>query len=128
MPEGGVGGDALAGVSQERLGLGGAEERRHRAASGWLRAVRGRAGRRVLGRLYAAARLHGNLFQPSFKLREKRRESAQMIKRHHAPEPPATRALAHATVSDADKTRLRDMLGDADPVLLLAEIQTAKVT
>lgn len=34
-----------------------------------------------LSQLYAAARLHGNLFQPSFKLRDKRREGAQVIKR-----------------------------------------------
>lgn len=32
-----------------------------------------------LGRLYASARLHGNLFQPSFKLREKRREGARVL-------------------------------------------------
>lgn len=32
-------------------------------------------------RLYAAARLHVNFFQPSFKLKEKRREGAKVIKR-----------------------------------------------
>jgi hypothetical protein len=32
---------------------------------------------RVMARLYAAARLHVNFFQPSFKLKEKRREGAQ---------------------------------------------------
>jgi hypothetical protein len=79
-----------------------------------------------LYRLYAAARLHGNLFQPSFKLREKRREGARVIKRYHAPEPPVARALAHTAVSDTDKTRLRDMLGNADPVLLLAGIRSAQ--
>jgi hypothetical protein len=79
-----------------------------------------------LGRLYASARLHGNLFQPSFKLREKRREGARVIKRYHAPEPPAARALAHAAVSDADKSRLRALLADADPVLLLAGIRAAQ--
>ena len=79
-----------------------------------------------LGRLYAAARLHGNLFQPPFKLREKRREGSRVIKRYHAPEPPAMRALAHAAVSDEDKTRLRAMLDDADPVRLLAEIRAAQ--
>ena len=78
------------------------------------------------GRLYAAARLHGNLFQPSFKLRKKRREGSRVIKRYHAPEPPAMRALAHAAVSDEDKTRLRAMLDDADPVRLLAEIRAAQ--
>ncbi|HEY0203619.1 MAG TPA: ISNCY family transposase, partial [Acetobacteraceae bacterium] len=80
----------------------------------------------ALGRLYAAARLHGNLFQPSFKLREKRREGARVIKRYHAPAPPAMRALAHTGVSNADKARLRDMLANADPVLLLAEMRAAQ--
>jgi hypothetical protein len=79
-----------------------------------------------LGRLYASARLHGNLFQPSFKLREKRREGARVIKRYHAPEPPVRRALLHAAVSEADKSRLRAMLAEADPVLLLAEIRAAQ--
>ncbi|PWC26807.1 integrase catalytic domain-containing protein [Teichococcus aestuarii] len=80
-----------------------------------------------LGRLYASARLHGNLFQPSFKLREKRREGARVIKHYHAPEPPVMRTLAHASVSEADKVQLRGMLADADPVLLLAGIRAAQV-
>ena len=79
-----------------------------------------------LGRLYASARLHGNLFQPSFKLREKHREGARVIKRYHAPEPPVMRALTHAAVSDTDKSRLRGMLADADPVLLLAGIRASQ--
>jgi hypothetical protein len=80
----------------------------------------------ALGRPYAAARLHGNLFQPSFKLREKRRAGARVVKRYHVPEPPATRVLAHAAVSDADKARLRAVLADADPILLLAAIRAAQ--
>ncbi len=79
-----------------------------------------------LGRLYASARLHGNLFQPSFKLREKRREGARVIKRYHAPEPPVMRALAHSAVSNDNKLRLRAMLAEADPVLLLAGIRAAQ--
>jgi hypothetical protein len=39
----------------------------------------------VMGRLYAAARLYVNFFQPSFKLKEKRREGAKVIKRYHEP-------------------------------------------
>src|ERR1700726_2274965 len=39
---------------------------------------------RVMGPLYAAARLYVNFFQPSFKLKEKRREGAKVIKRYHA--------------------------------------------
>ena len=79
-----------------------------------------------LGRLYAAARLHGNLFHPSFKLREKHREGARVIKRYHAPVPPVMRALTHTAVSEADKSRLRAMLVDADPVLLLARIRISQ--
>ena len=79
-----------------------------------------------LARLYSASRLHGNLFQPSFKLREKRREGARVIKRYHPPEPPVARALAHAAVPEADKARLRAMLAGADPVLLLAEMRAAQ--
>ena len=49
-----------------------------------------------------------------------------MIKRYHAPTPPAVRALAHPAMSEADKTRLRAMLAAADPVLLLAEMRAAQ--
>ncbi|MET4324038.1 hypothetical protein ABIC02_007830 [Bradyrhizobium sp. RT5a] len=49
---------------------------------------------RVMGRLYAAARLYVNFFQPSFKLKEKRREGAKVIKRYHAPLTPYQRAGA----------------------------------
>src|SRR6516164_4372554 len=38
---------------------------------------------RALARLFAAARLHINFFQPSFKLKEKQREGAKIIKRYH---------------------------------------------
>ena len=79
-----------------------------------------------LGRLYASARVHGNLSQPSVKLREKGREGARVIKRYHAPETPVMRALTHAAVSDADKSRLRATLADADPVLLLAGIRASQ--
>ena len=54
----------------------------------------------TLGRLYTSARLHGNLFQPSFKLKEKRREGDRVIKRYHAPEPPVMRADARGGVGD----------------------------
>jgi hypothetical protein len=45
---------------------------------------------RALARLFAAARLHINFFQPSFKLKEKRGEGAKVIKRYHAPATPYT--------------------------------------
>lgn len=48
----------------------------------------------VLARLYAAVRLQTNLFQPSFKLREKVRVGSRVTKHRHPPATPAERALA----------------------------------
>ena len=81
---------------------------------------------RVMGRLYAAARLHVNFFQPSFKLKEKHREGARVIKRYHAPATPYERALAHPQLSKAIKRRLRETYRSLDPVALLAEIRAAQ--
>ena len=41
-----------------------------------------------LARLYAAVRLFVNFFQPSFKLAEKQRDGARVIKRYHKPATP----------------------------------------
>ncbi|WP_354053418.1 DDE-type integrase/transposase/recombinase [Bradyrhizobium sp. LB12.1] len=81
---------------------------------------------RVMGRLYAAARLYINFFQPSFKLKEKRREGAKVIKRYHLPSTPYERALAHPKVPAAVKKRLRDQYRSLDPVALLAEIRATQ--
>ena len=63
---------------------------------------------RVMGRLYAAARLYVNFFQPSFKLKEKRREGAKVIKRYHDPSTPYERASGASEVTEAVKKRLRE--------------------
>jgi hypothetical protein len=81
---------------------------------------------RVMTRLYAAARLYVNFFQPSFKLKEKRREGAKVIKRYHAPSTPYERALAHPQVAPAMKQQLREQYRTLDPVVLLAEIRAAQ--
>jgi hypothetical protein len=81
---------------------------------------------RVLVRLYAASRLHTNFFQPSFKLKDKRREGAKVIKRYHAPATPYARALAHPKLSKEVKQRLRELYRTLDPVLLLAEMRDAQ--
>ena len=86
------------------------------------------AAAQALARLYAAARLHTNLFQPSFKLKEKKRIGARVIKRYHPPAPPVDRVLAHAQVTDEAKDRLRQLRARADPVLLLAEIRAAQAS
>jgi len=80
----------------------------------------------VMARLYAAARLHVNFFQPSFKLKEKRREGAKVIKRYHAPATPYERALAHPKVPRKIKQRLRAQYRTLDPVVLLSEIRAAQ--
>ena len=81
---------------------------------------------RVMARLYAAARLYVNFFQPSFKLKDKRRQGAKVIKRYHAPSAPFERALAHPQVTAAVKQRLRDQYRALDPVALLAEVRAAQ--
>src|ERR1700726_5036876 len=81
---------------------------------------------RVMGRLYAAARLYVNFFQPSFKLKEKRREGAKVIKRYHAPSTPNDLALAHPELTTVVKQRLREQYRTLDPVALLAEIRAAQ--
>src|SRR5450432_2032805 len=81
---------------------------------------------RVLERLYAASRLHANFFQPSFKLKDKRREGAKVIKRYHVPATPYARALAHPKLSKGVKRRLRELYRTLDPVALLAEMRDAQ--
>ena len=76
--------------------------------------------------LYAASRLHTNFFQPSFKLKDKRREGAKVIKRYHAPATPYARALAHPKLSKAVKRRLHELYRTLDPVVLLAEMRDAQ--
>jgi hypothetical protein len=88
--------------------------------------LEGLASAKALARLYAAARLHTNLFQPSFKLKEKKRIGARVIKRYHPPVPPMGRVLVHAEVGEESKARLRQLHAQADPVLLLAEIRAAQ--
>jgi len=81
---------------------------------------------RIMARLYAAARLYVNFFQPSFKLKEKRREGAKVIKRYHDPATPYERALAHPKLDKAIKRRLREMYRRLDPVALLAQMRAAQ--
>ena len=80
----------------------------------------------MLARLYAAARLYVNFFQPSFKLKEKRREGAKTIKRYHAPAIPYERALAHPALPKAIRRKLRETHRNLDTVALLAEVRDAQ--
>ena len=81
----------------------------------------------ALARLYDVMRLHSNLFQPSFKLKEgKDPDRARVIKRYHAPIPPAMRVLFHGAISNEDKERLRQTMQAADPVMLFSSVRAAQ--
>jgi hypothetical protein len=81
---------------------------------------------RILARLYAASRLHTNFFQPSFKLKDKRREGAKVIKRYHTPATPYARVLAHPKLDETVKAKLREVYRTLDPVALLAQMRDAQ--
>ncbi len=80
----------------------------------------------VLNKLYTAARLFVNFFQPSFKLLSKIREGAKVIKKYHPPATPCERLLERKDVSDECKEQLRQTLAALDPVRLLSEIREAQ--
>lgn len=80
----------------------------------------------TLARLYSASRLFVNVYQPSFKLAEKRREGARVRKRYHAPETPCARLLAPDAIPAAMKDRLGALLRTLDPLGLLDEMRTVQ--
>src|SRR4051812_9904506 len=84
----------------------------------------GAAATEILSRLYASSRLFVNFFQPSFKLREKARVGARIVKRYHAPETPCRRLLMSNVVSDQVKSKLTGIAESLDPLQLLDEIRT----
>jgi hypothetical protein len=88
--------------------------------------LEGIASAAVLSRLYAASRLFVNFFQPSFKLAEKTRVGARVIKRYHPPATPCARLMASAKIPDEMKDRLRVVLATLDPLRLLDEIRAAQ--
>jgi hypothetical protein len=76
-----------------------------------------------LARLYQAARLYVNYFQPSFKLKSKRREGAKVKKQYHKPATPCDRLLTHGAISGAAKALLREEQARLDPLELLHQIR-----
>jgi len=88
--------------------------------------LEGIAAAEVLARLYTASRLFVNFFQPSFKLAEKIREGARVIKRYHPPATPCARLLASAVITEATKERLKAAQAALDPLRLLDEIRAAQ--
>lgn len=80
----------------------------------------------ALSRLYQHIRLYVNFFQPSFKLKEKRREGARVKKFYYPPATPCDRLLGDERVSEQAKEKLRERREQLDPVELLHQIREAQ--
>ena len=76
--------------------------------------------------LYQAVRLHVNYFQTSFKLREKIRDGARVIKRYSPPATPCDRVMQHDEISARVKKELGQYRAGLDPVALLSSIREAQ--
>jgi hypothetical protein len=88
--------------------------------------LEGIAAADALARLYTASRLFVNFFQPSFKLIEKRREGARVVKRYDTPATPCARLLVSSEITEATKERLRSVQAALDPLRLLDEIRAVQ--
>lgn len=80
----------------------------------------------ALADLYAVSRLYINFFQPSFKLKSKRRDGARVSKSYYAPKTPCERLLATEEVDEEVKAALRAQFVCLDPVALLQAIRAAQ--
>src|SRR5262249_18285405 len=78
--------------------------------------------------LFQVVRLFVNYFQPSFKLRSKTRDRAKVKKTYHPPATPCARLLAHPSVLEVAKQRLRSERERLDPLELLHRIREAQAT
>jgi hypothetical protein len=67
-----------------------------------------------------------NFFQPSFKLKSKRRDGARIVKTYHPPMTPCERVLQSAAVIEAVKARLREQQQQLDPIALLQRIRAVQ--
>ena len=77
----------------------------------------------VMAQLFQVMRLYVNYFQPSFKLRNKIRESAKVKKWYHSPATPCDRLLMDKRVPLKVKEVLRIQKEQLDPVELLHKIR-----
>jgi len=80
----------------------------------------------ALGKLHELARLYVNFFQPSFKLKSKKRDGAKVTKKYYAPASPYERLLASDRVRNECKEELRRIFFTLDPVQLLHRIREAQ--
>ena len=73
-----------------------------------------------------ASRLYINYFQPSFKLKSKKRDGARVEKLYYPPSTPCERLMASTSIDDATKERLKDECNTLDPMTLLRDIRAAQ--
>ena len=79
-----------------------------------------------MAHLYGAMRRYVNHFQPSFKLLEKTRDGATVVKRYSPPATPCDRLMQHDTVNEETKEALRQRRAMLDPVALLHTVREAQ--
>src|SRR5207244_3679216 len=115
--------DPLAGLSQERSGLGRAEKWRRGATAGRLRAAERAHCHCKSGPALPKCPAVCNFFQPSFKLASKQREGSLVRRRYHLPLTPCQRLLASPYVDEVVKDQLRQRFAALDPVALLKAIR-----
>jgi hypothetical protein len=77
----------------------------------------------ALAQLLQVVRLYVNFFQPSFKLKDRKREAGRVVRKYHPPATPSERLLAHPKVSEVVKESLRRQRDRLDPVELLHRIR-----
>ena len=80
----------------------------------------------ALAHLYEASRLYVNFFQPSFKLKSKKREGARVTKHYYAPATPYQRLMNSAHIPESVKGRFSHRFESLDPIRLLAKIRYAQ--
>ena len=78
---------------------------------------------RQLAEVYRALRLYVNFFQPSMKLREKRRDGAALHRRYDRAQTPWQRLLASGTLDTASAARLTGIFQALDPVRLRRQLE-----
>ncbi|NBB69570.1 MAG: hypothetical protein GVY33_04475 [Alphaproteobacteria bacterium] len=85
--------------------------------------LEGLAAAEASARLYRPMRLFVNVFQPSFRLVEKRREGGLVRKRYDKPATPHQRLIADPRTPEAVKAAVAARHGELDPVRPPAEIR-----
>ena len=75
----------------------------------------GRIAGQTMVHLYQAVRLHVNYFQPSFKLLEKIRDGARVIKRYSPPATPCDRVMQHDEISFQSEAGAASIPGGTGP-------------